>query len=178
MSQWNGVQVWQGHNGHFQNVTATWAWSGDPHQHYEVLSLANGSYWVPVSTHPPASWGGSTQVVGTIPLGNQPVNPNGTEFRPDTTYIWIPNASIPGNLVPGQTTNRVVCGQPSQYPPPAMDIHLSLLNEVLTSDKSDQKAFRFFWTCGETEGVANSFLGKMHPEALLDKDLITHQVCL
>jgi hypothetical protein len=36
----------------------------------------------------------------------------------------------------------------------------------------------FFWTCGETEGVANSFLGKMHPEALLDKDLITHQVCL
>jgi hypothetical protein len=37
---------------------------------------------------------------------------------------------------------------------------------------------RFFWTCGETEGVANSFLGKMHPEALLDKDLITHQVCL
>jgi hypothetical protein len=36
----------------------------------------------------------------------------------------------------------------------------------------------FFWTCGETEGIANSFLGKMHPEALLDKDLITHQVCL
>jgi hypothetical protein len=36
----------------------------------------------------------------------------------------------------------------------------------------------FFWTCGETEGVANSFLGKMHPEALLDKDLITNQVCL
>jgi hypothetical protein len=37
---------------------------------------------------------------------------------------------------------------------------------------------RFFWTCGETEGVANSFLGKMYPEALLDKALITHQVCL
>jgi hypothetical protein len=37
---------------------------------------------------------------------------------------------------------------------------------------------RFFWTCGETEGVANSFLGKMHPEALLDKDLTTNQVCL
>jgi hypothetical protein len=36
----------------------------------------------------------------------------------------------------------------------------------------------FFWTCGETEGVANSFLGKMYPEALLDKALITHQVCL
>jgi hypothetical protein len=36
----------------------------------------------------------------------------------------------------------------------------------------------FFWTYGETEGVANSFLGKMHPESLLDKDLITHQVCL
>ncbi|WP_392530400.1 hypothetical protein [Nostoc sp. C117] len=143
MSQWNGVQVWQGHNGHFQNITANWSWSADLHQHYEVFALADGSYWVPVSTHPPGVWGGSTQVLGTFPQGNQPVNPNGTEFRPDTTYIWIPNASIPGNLVPGITTNWVVCGYPDQYPPLAMDdIHLSLLDEILTSDKSDQKAFK------------------------------------
>jgi hypothetical protein len=44
--------------------------------------------------------------------------------------------------------------------------------------KETQLRERFFWTCGETEGVANSFLGKMHPEAFLDKDLITHQVLL
>jgi hypothetical protein len=39
-------------------------------------------------------------------------------------------------------------------------------------------ATRFFWTLGETEWVPNSFFGKIHPEALLDKDFALHQVCL
>jgi hypothetical protein len=57
------------------------------------------------------------------------------------------------------------------------DIEASARKSVSTS-RFPFLNFWFFWTCGETEGVANSFLGKMHPEALLDKDLITNQVCL
>jgi hypothetical protein len=142
MSTWEGVRVWegQGHNHHFQNITATWTWPQNPHPHYEVHASANGSYWVQVTNHPPLV--GYTPVIGTQPPGNKPVNPNGTEWRRNRTYIWIPNTSIPPNLSPGYTTNQVNCGHPTQYPPPAMDIHLSLLNEVLTADRSAQTAFQ------------------------------------
>ncbi|WP_111707756.1 hypothetical protein [Lutibacter citreus] len=119
ISQWAGVQVWQGNRGIFRNITAYWNWSRTFHQHYEVVRYDDGSFWVPASTNPPAVWGGYTQIVGTVPTGVQPVNPNGTEFRPDTTYIWIPYRSIPQHIIPGITTNQVVCGYPL-YPP----IHL------------------------------------------------------
>jgi hypothetical protein len=36
----------------------------------------------------------------------------------------------------------------------------------------------FFWTFGKKEGVVDSFLEKIDPEVLLDKDLRIHQVDL
>jgi hypothetical protein len=138
---WAGVQVWQGHNNVFANITATWNWSATHHQHYEVARFGGGSYWVPVSTHPPHVWGGSTPVVGSHPTGVQPVNPYGNEQRPDTTYIWIPDASIPGYIVPGITTNWVICGYPTAYPPPHHVANL-LVPEDLPRRGVHRAAFR------------------------------------
>lgn len=115
---WAGVEVWQGHKNVFANITGTWDWSRTPHLHYEVARFGGGSYWVPVSTHPPGLWGGSKYIVGTNPRGTNPVNPDGYEQRPDTTYIWIPDASIPGNIRTGNRSNWVICGYPTAYPPP------------------------------------------------------------
>lgn len=118
IASWQGVEVWQSNAGVFQNITNTWNWSTTPHQHYQVSAVvAGGSYWVPVSTNPPTGWGGSTLVTGTSPGGSRPVNPAGTEYRPNGTYFWIPTASIPHNIVPGGTTNAVVCHAPQQHPP-------------------------------------------------------------
>ncbi len=128
ISQWAGVQVWQGHRGDFNNITNYWNWSQSHHQHYEVARYQNGSFWVSASTHPPASWGGYTLIIGSQPAGQQPVNPNGIEFRPDTTYIWIPYTSIPQRIVPGITSNRVLCGYPLNSP-----AHLSLFSKNLNN---------------------------------------------
>lgn len=114
---WPNVAVWQGDRDVFADITGWWEWSTTPHQHYEVAVFPGGSYWVPVSTHPPAIWDGYTPVVGSTPPGRQPVNRLGSEYRPDTTYIWIPATSIPADIVPGQTSNHVVCGVPRSYPP-------------------------------------------------------------
>jgi hypothetical protein len=139
MSTWPGVRVVQFNNGQFHDITDQWSWSQEPHQHYEVNALQNGSYWVPVSTNPPRAWYGATPVVGTQPAGNQPVNPNGTEYRPTATYIWIPNASIPPQLVPGRTSNSVVCHPPNNYPPVVLPEHVVMLNEI----KGDKPANTF-----------------------------------
>ncbi|MGI4734860.1 MAG: hypothetical protein ACRYG7_06720 [Janthinobacterium lividum] len=116
---WAGVQVWRIGAGAPQNITNTWNWSPAEHQHYEVRAVAGagGSYWVPVSTHPPAAWPAPAQVVGTQPPGTSPVNRLGQEYLPTGVYIWIPNASIPANIVPGLTTNAVLCAPPLQHPP-------------------------------------------------------------
>lgn len=131
ISRWAGVQVWQGHRGVFHNITNTWNWSKTSHQHYEVVRYDNGSFWVPASTHPPAIWGGYTPIIGTMPPGQQPVNPQGNEFRPDTTYIWIPNGSIPQHIIPGITSNRVVCGYPLYHP--------NYLTEILVNHNKSKK---------------------------------------
>ncbi|BBD57438.1 hypothetical protein NIES2109_02040 [Nostoc sp. HK-01] len=127
IKHWHGVEVWQRQQGEFQNITLIWSWSTTEHQHYEVNNLPTGSYWIPVSTNPPSAWH-PVKVQGTVPPGVRPVNPNGTEYRPDQTYIWIPRESTP-QLV-GTTTNRVDCDCPHNYPPVAIAIHLSLLNKV------------------------------------------------
>lgn len=126
IQHWSGVQVWQRQQGQFQNITLTWNWSTTQHQHYEVNALPTGSYWIPVSTKPP--WRHSVRVKGTAPAKDRPVNPHGTEYRPNQTYIWIPRESIPQQV--GDTTNRVDCDYPHSYPPVAIAIHLSLLNKV------------------------------------------------
>ncbi len=69
------------------------------------------------STYPPATWGGATRIVGLLPPDPLPVKPYGTEYRPDTTYFWIPENSIPVGIIPGVTTNAVVCGYPTSHPP-------------------------------------------------------------
>ena len=97
-----------------------------------------------------------------MPLGVQPVNPYGTEFRPDTTYIWIPDDSVPGHIVPGITSNSVVCGYPL-YPPNYLTEILvnhnkpiksktmenqkllatnNLLDSILATAKNDQSSFQ------------------------------------
>jgi len=163
LAQWAGVEVWQGDDGHFQNITAYWDWSTTPHQHYEVLTLADGSYWVPASTHPPVIWGGSKLILGTKPQGPQPVNSNGTEYRPDTTYIWIPKASIPSRLTPGITTNTVRCSSPQQHPPMAPNSPHGLLDAVL---KDDQSAFT------DSDGLI-SFVGLTSSFVKDNKELTT-----
>ncbi|TDF82377.1 hypothetical protein [Pseudomonas sp. H9] len=149
---WPHVRVWQRNHGQYGDITAQWSWSNQPHQHYEVLTLQDGSWWVPVSTNPPHSWGGSTPVTGTLPTGQQPVDPDHVESRPTGTYIWIPNGSIPVNLTPGVTSNCVVCNAPAAYPP----VHVGaasleqlqlatsheLLDSVLTLTDNNQAAFQ------------------------------------
>ncbi|WLG96648.1 hypothetical protein [Pseudomonas sp. FP198] len=133
MRNWPQVRVWQRNHGHYMDVTGHWSWSNQPHQHYEVLALQGGSWWVPVSTTPPHVWGGETPVTGTQPTGVQPVNPYHVEFRPTGTYIWIPNGSIPGHLTPGGTSNTVVCQAPATYPPANAGAVLSLKQPPLAT---------------------------------------------
>ncbi|MEL6575852.1 MAG: hypothetical protein AAFQ81_08165 [Pseudomonadota bacterium] len=137
IAEWPGVAVWRCTTSGDRDITSTWSWSSTPHQHYEVLRLRGGSYWVPVSTNPPRSWRGSSLVVGTTPQGSQPVNPSGNEYRPIGTYIWIPDGSIPGTLTPGITSNTVVCNVPPTYPP-ADDSSDDTLDTILEpSDMTD-----------------------------------------
>jgi len=153
IGNWPGVRVWQRNHGQYADITAHWNWSSQYHEHYEVLALQNGAWWVPVSTNPPHFWGGSTPVIGTQPPGVQPVDPNHVEFRPIGTYIWIPNGSIPGHLVPGVTTNTVICHAPTAYPPAHVGAALTLeqaqlanphelLDSVLALSDDDQSAFQ------------------------------------
>jgi hypothetical protein len=63
-----------------------------------------------------------------------------------------------------------MCGYPGQYPPLAMDIHLSLLNEVLTSDKSDQKAFQDSDGLISFVNLSSSFV-QSNPEFTIGQDI-------
>jgi hypothetical protein len=143
ISTWDGVRVFQPIDGQFIDITDQWSWSADHHEHYEVKAIpsARGSYWVPVSTNPPKVWGDSTRVTGTKPPGGHPVNPGGNEFRPTGTYIWIPNASIPASIFPGESTNWVVCHPPASYPADRLFSHIDLLSEVLDDEKKDKATF-------------------------------------
>lgn len=156
IGSWPQVRVWQRNHGQYGDVTAQWSWSNQPHQHYEVLALDDGSWWVPVSTNPPRTWGGSTPVTGTQPTGMQPVDPDHVEYRPTGTYIWIPKDSIPAKYTPGVTSNTVVCQAPTDYPPvnagsslmlehPQLADPHAMLDSVLSLSAladSDQKAFQ------------------------------------
>ena len=116
IASWPGVEVYEADGrGGFVRVL-NWPWSVTYHQHYEVARFSTGSWWVPVSTHPPHFWAHATLVVGDPPsvsLTNS-VNPYGTEYRPSGVYIWIP--AIPAPYVPGVTTNRVDCRPPTAPP--------------------------------------------------------------
>lgn len=141
IASWPGVKVFQYNNGNWEDITAKWSWSQEHHQHYEVKALAEGSYWVPVSTNPPKVWDGATPVAGSMPKGAQPVDPGGKEYRPTATYIWIPNASIPANIKPGITSNSVICHAPDTYPPPAQPKHIAMLHDVLGDPPANSNAF-------------------------------------
>ena len=154
MAQWPGVSVWQSDGGgDFENISNTWTWAPGLHQHYEVQALDTGSYWVQVSTHLPHSWDSATLVEGSRPAGRHPVNPARTEYRASGTYIWIPNDAIPDDLVPGITTNRVICNPPAQAPAlnfqaPQVKVAAqlvgahALLDELLAAPSADQAAFK------------------------------------
>lgn len=140
------VHVWQRNNGHYEDITAKWSWSTDYHEHYEVLELKGGSWWVPVSTKPPQFWGGKTPITGTTPAGSKPVDPGHKEYRPTGTYIWIPTGSIAAYLTPGISTNTVVCDAPAAYPPArlagALNSPHALLDAVLAVGDDKQSAFQ------------------------------------
>ncbi|SDI55935.1 hypothetical protein SAMN04487926_11949 [Paraburkholderia steynii] len=155
LKSWTGVEVWQRQKGRFVDITHEWSWPETVHQHYEVSVVAekDGSYWVPASTHPPKVWFGETLIEGTTPRGSRPVNRDDNEYRPNQTYIWIPNGSIPYNYVCGSTTNAVVCKAPSDYRPDAgnqkvfsaplaSNAHMLLDSVMAATGDKDQSAFQ------------------------------------
>lgn len=153
IKDWPQVRVWQRNHGQYGDVTAQWSWSNQHHEHYEVLALPDGSWWVPVSTNPPQSWGGETPVTGTKPYGMQPVDPNHVEFRPTGTYIWIPNGSIPAFLTPGESTNTVVCQAPAAYPPVRV-VASSLVQTQLASPHEMLDSVLSLSTLGDNDQTA------------------------
>ncbi len=148
INKWGGARVfkWSDSQDNYRDITDDWDWSSDIHWHYEVKEFSGvGSYWVPASTHPPATWGGARLIVGTEPEGYAPVNPNPKrpEYRPKGTYFWIPETSIPDTKSPGRNSNRVECNPPESAPENKLLSHIALLHEVLRDDKpKDQSSFQ------------------------------------
>lgn len=130
ISGWLGVEVWQVATDKLVDITNHWDWSRTHHEHYEVSRCHGGSYWVPVSTNPPRSWGSRTRVIGTDPQGVQPVNPRGNEWRPESTFIWIPQGSIPAGIYPGQASNSIIGNFPLIYPPRLLTMDVSLAHNT------------------------------------------------
>lgn len=77
MGKWPGVRVWQRNQGQYGDITGQWSWSIQEHQHYEVMVLQAGSWWVPVSTSPPSFWCGNTLVKRPVA---EPIRDGGRPF--------------------------------------------------------------------------------------------------
>lgn len=120
-----GVGSWGGTpDDTFCEITEGWDWSTTPHLHYRVGVVAHppGSYWVPTSTHPPASkkktW---VRVTTTYPHGNHPIPLNRPVYRPEYMFIWIPASFFQheNSPAPGGCSNYIICEEsvPDTYPP-------------------------------------------------------------
>jgi hypothetical protein len=85
------------------------------HALYEVKECLLGSWWVPVSTHPPKQWKNRIRVRGT---GD--VNHTRQQVRPSNIYIWIPESVLVLNDInPGDCRGEVKDVHPPKGPPGA-----------------------------------------------------------